>query len=260
VAELEDLGTPPVFAEIVRVGYAVARMRLSTDITVPREVAAMAEKVDRATMALQDAVDLAAELQCEGARQPVSVIPPPGAALDQERALIWFRHAELQATVEEFVGTGVGLPPPIGRATEYEAVRAQATRALTGLEAQRRAALQAAGPQPPHPPKAGPAPLGLAGRTAPETELVRSPDTGASPGDGDSPPAASASATTSRGGKVTRASTTASLASSPTLDALERRLESLRSPCGPSCRSHPDIDVGFEHPVVEVSRPARGER
>ena len=115
MADLEDLGTPPVFAEIVRVGYAVARLRLPTDNTVPREVAATAEKVDRATMALQGAVDLAAELQDEGVRQPVSLIPPPSTEFDQERAHVWARHAELQATVEEFVGTSVGFPPPMGR-------------------------------------------------------------------------------------------------------------------------------------------------
>ena len=130
MADLEDLGTPPVFAEIVRVGYAVARLRLPTDNTVPREVAATAAKVDQATMALQGAVDLAAELQDEGVRQPVSLIPPPGAELDQERAHVWARHAELQATVEEFVGTSVGFPPPMGRATEYEAVMTQAVQAL----------------------------------------------------------------------------------------------------------------------------------
>ena len=152
MADLEDLGTPPVFAEIVRVGYAVARLRLPTDNTVPREVAATAAKVDRATMALQGAVDLAAELQDEGVRQPVSLIPPPSTEFDQERAHVWARHAELQATVEEFVGTSVGFPPPVGRSTEYEVVMTQADQALRAMEEQRQLALGSRGPRLPEPP------------------------------------------------------------------------------------------------------------
>ncbi|MGO8687042.1 MAG: hypothetical protein ACLQT7_07645 [Candidatus Dormibacteria bacterium] len=191
MAELEDLGTPPVFAEIVRVGYAVARLRLPTDNTVPREVAATAAKVDQATMALQGAVDLAAELQDEGVRQPVSLIPPPSTEFGQERAHVWARHAELQATVEEFVGTSLNFPPPMGRAIDYEAVMTQAVRALGAMEEQRRLALGSGGPRRPDPPDPQPLHSSRAPITEPGVEeRPRAHDRAAPRLDGDRPPAA----------------------------------------------------------------------
>ena len=219
MAELEDLGTPPVFAEIVRVGYAVARLRLPTDNTVPREVAATAEKVDRATMALQGAVDLAVELQDEGVRQPVSLIPPPSTEFDQERAHVWARHAELQASVEEFVGTSVGFPPPMGRATEYRLVMTQAVQALGAMEEQRRLALGGRGPRLPEPPEPTRSPRPR------EPDLHR--DAEGSPrdrepiADDDGPPAASARPVTERTqGLPPRPDTKLA----PTMDDLELRL------------------------------------
>lgn len=228
MGELEDLGTPPVFAEIVRVGYAVARLRLPTDATVPREVAATAAKVDQATMALQGAIDLAAELQDEGVRQPVSLIRPPGGDPDQERALIWARHAELQVTVEEFVGTSVGFPPPKGRATEYELVMAQAAQALVAIEEQRRVALASHGPTLPEPPNPAPSP-GPRART-PRGDTDARPHTHEPPSrdDGDRPPAAAIGAVgAGKAGQVgTRWERDASDA--PTFDELERRIRTVR--------------------------------
>lgn len=224
MAELEDLGTPPVFAEIVRVGYAVARLRLPTDATVPREVAATAAKVDQATMALQGAVDLAAELQDEGVRQPVCLIPPPGAELDQERAHVWARHAELQASVEEFVGTCVGFPPPMGRPTEYQVVMTQAVQALGALEEQRRLALGSRGPRPPEP--AGPAPSPGPEVPRPDRAMHEPPKSHETlpGGDGDRPPAAARSV-------ATRGPSEACLGSgatdAPNVGELERRVSGL---------------------------------
>jgi hypothetical protein len=228
VAELEDLGTPPVFAEIVRVGYAVARLRLPTDATVPREVAATAAKVDQATMALQGAVDLAAELQDEGVRQPVSLIRPPGGEPDQERALIWARHAELQATVEELVGTSVGFPPPIGRVTEYEMVMTQAVQALGAMEEQRRLALGSCGPRLPEPTDPAPSPSPRA--PTPRRGTDPRPHTHEAPSrnDGDRSPAAAIGAVgAGKAGRVgTRWERDASDA--PTFDELERRIRTVR--------------------------------
>jgi hypothetical protein len=227
VADLEDLGTPQVFAEIVRVGYAVARLRLPTDDTVPREVAAMAEKVDRATMALQGAVDLAAELQDEGVRQPVSLIPP-STEFDHERAHVWARHAELQATVEEFVGTSVGFPPPMGQASEYEAVMTQAVQALVAIEEQRRLALAGQGPTLPEPPD--PAPSSGPRAPTPRGSTDARPHThqASSRDDGDRPPAAAIGAVgAGRAGQAgTRWERDASDA--PTFDELERRIRTVR--------------------------------
>ena len=227
MANLEDLGTPPVFAEMVRVGYAVARLRLSTDITVPREVAATAEKVDRATMALQGAVDLAAELQDEGVRQPVSLIPPPSTEFDQERAHVWARHAELQATVEEFVGTSVGFPPPMGRATEYEVVMTQAVRALGAMEEQRRMALASHGPTLPEP--RDPAPSRDPHTATPDRDTDSPPiaHEASFRGHDERPPAAATGAV----GPVSKRHGTRGdrrTAKAPTLDKLERRVTDVR--------------------------------
>lgn len=192
MAELEDLGTPPVFAQIVRVGYAVARLQLPTDPSVPRDVAAAASRVDAAVIALQNAVDLAVELCDEGVRRPVSLVPPPQARLDEERALVWAQHSALHANLVEFVGTSVGVPPPQGRATAYEAVTMQAAQALGAIEEQRLLAQGSHGPRRPEPPDPPPAPIGVLRTAAAVTEPSQGPPEVGRPGDGDRPPAATA--------------------------------------------------------------------
>ena len=221
MADLEDLGTPPVFAEIVRAGYAVSRLQLPTDPSVPREVAAAASRVDDAVIALQNAVDLAVELQDEGVRQPVSLVPPRQARLDEEHTLVWARHSGLHANLVEFVGMSVGVPPPQGRATVYEAVTMQAAHALGAIAEQRLLAQGSHGPSCPEPPDPTPSTNGVPRTTATVTELPEGPTEVGRQGDGDRPPAASAAEARSSARRDPGA------VPAPTLLDLERRISAL---------------------------------
>lgn len=244
MAELEDLGTPPVFAEIVRVGYAVARLRLPTDTTVPREVAAAASRVDDAVIALQNAVDLAVELQAEGARQPVSLVSTSQARPDEDRGLVWFQHAALQANLLEFVGTSVGFPPPQGRATAYDAVMMQAAQALHAIEEQRLLAQGSRWPRRPEPPDLTPSPS--SGRPSVDRDADDHPrsDTPVPPVDRDRPPAAVVSSASGRPEGTRRDPGTRQ---APTLGELERRISTVS-------RNESEPDVGLARPPTDRAR------
>jgi hypothetical protein len=225
VADIEDLGTPPVFAEIVRVGYAVARLQLPTDPSVPRDVAAAATRVDDAVMGLQSAVDLAVELRDEGVRQPVSLVPQPQAKLDEERALVWSRHAALHANLVEFVDTSASLPPPQGRPAPYEAVMMQAVRALGAINEQRVLAQGSPGPRLPEPSDPAPSPTDVLRTATTEAEPSQDPQEVGRPGDGDRPPAATAALAWAP--RPSAGQSPGSAAPAPTLVELERRISAI---------------------------------
>jgi len=243
VGDLEDLGTPPVFADILRVGYAVARLQLPTDPTVSREMAAAAAKVDEAVLAMQSAVDLAIELRDEGARQPVSLIPLPEAGLDTDRELVWYRHAGLQAAVTEFVGTSVGFPPPSTRAVEFGRVMTEAAQVLHALEEQRALAASMRRPTLPEPPDPAPS-------AAPPLRESGHEDSGHRPvhvigprDDGDGPPAAVRTASLAAERFTSRSELTRARA--PSTAELEIRVKLLR-PTPPG--SDPQLGVETRNP------------
>jgi hypothetical protein len=225
LADLEDLGTPPLFAEVLRVGYGVVRLGLASDIDVHPAVALAAARVEDSVVALQEAIDLAAELRQEGARQPLSVVPPPEVERDGENALlIWSRHAELHSGIEALVEASAAHQLPGGASEDYQEVLTRASRALVAIEEQRRLAASGQGPLGPEPPD--PSVLRRPRHARLDAGIGEPPRRGLAgeQGDGDGPPAAL------RAAGLGRAATDAGAEQEPTpsLGELEQRVAALR--------------------------------
>jgi hypothetical protein len=176
MADLEELGPPPAFGAIVRAGDAVARLHLSTDITVPDYTARIAARVEKAVVEAQEAIDYAVELHHEGALQPVELVPSADAASETARRdapRVWACHAELQDALEFLVAGGPDVYLSLERAEDYETALRGAKQALDAIERQREEALHTGGPRRPDPsetPPAGSAHRGTDADAAPEEE------------------------------------------------------------------------------------------
>jgi hypothetical protein len=160
MADLEELGPPPAFGAIVRAGDAVARLRLSTDVTVPDYIAHIAARVEKAVLGAQEAIDYAIELHQEGGLQPVELVPSAAAASETPRRdapRVWAWHAELQEALEFFVAGSPQVQLSLERAEDYETALRGAKQALDAIERQRQEALHTAGPRRPDPSETPPA-------------------------------------------------------------------------------------------------------
>jgi hypothetical protein len=160
MTDLEELGPPPAFGAIVRAGDAVARLHLSTDITVPDYIAHIAARVEKAVLGAQEAIDYAVELHQDGALQPVELVPSAAGASETPRRdapRVWACHAELQEALEFFVAGSPQVQLSRERANDYETALRGAKQALDAIERQRQEALHAGGPRRPDPSETPPA-------------------------------------------------------------------------------------------------------